>query len=211
MGLDVICATFIALLFGAAVCFGGYRFFLFLLPIFGFFFGFVLGADTIQALLGDAFLGTVTSWVVGFLTALVFAVLSYLFFAVAVAIAVGSLGYGIGIGLMDAIGSQVELINWVVGIVVALALIFVTFRFHLIKWFLILATAVGGAALIVFTLMFGVGGMQLMSLTDDPIQTLMRSDNLLFSLLLLGLAVGGFVVQYQHNRAYTIEAYENRI
>jgi len=40
---------------------GGYRFFIFLLPIWGFFFGFGLGAQAVQALFGDAFLSTVTS------------------------------------------------------------------------------------------------------------------------------------------------------
>src|SRR6187551_1705396 len=52
----------ITLFFGTLLLFGGYRFFMFLLPIWGFIFGFGLGAQTIQALFGDAFLATVTSW-----------------------------------------------------------------------------------------------------------------------------------------------------
>jgi len=52
MGFELFCATMIALLMGLVICFGGYRLFLVLLPIWGFFFGFALGAQTIQALFG---------------------------------------------------------------------------------------------------------------------------------------------------------------
>ena len=98
MSFELLCVTLIALLFGTAVCFGGYRLFLFLLPIWGFFVGFAIGAQSVQMLFGQDFLATVTSWVVGFIVALLFAVLSYLFYAVAVAVIAGSLGYGLRFG-----------------------------------------------------------------------------------------------------------------
>ena len=103
MGLELFCAIMIALLFGLAVCFGGYRLFIFLLPIWGFFFGFGLGAQTMQALFEQDLFASVISWVVGFLAGLVFAVLSYLFYMFAVAILAGSLGWGLGIALMSLI------------------------------------------------------------------------------------------------------------
>src|SRR5512137_376225 len=89
----VMCGGMIALLFGLVLAFAGYRLFLVLLPIWGFFFGFGLGAQSIQALFGEAFLATITSWVVGFIVAAVFAILAYLFYVAAVAIASFSLGY----------------------------------------------------------------------------------------------------------------------
>src|SRR6476619_8218511 len=94
----------IATFFGFVLAFGGYRFFLLLLPIWGFFFGFGLGAQTIQAIFGSGFLSDVTSWIVGFVVALIFAVLSYLFYIFAVALIAGSLGYALGTGLLVAIG-----------------------------------------------------------------------------------------------------------
>jgi len=48
--------TVIALLFAAALIFGGYRFFLFLLPIWGFFFGFGLGRKRCKLYPAPAFL-----------------------------------------------------------------------------------------------------------------------------------------------------------
>jgi len=46
----------VALAVGAAFTFWGLRFFL-LLPLWGFIFGFILGADAVTYLFGDGFLG----------------------------------------------------------------------------------------------------------------------------------------------------------
>ena len=108
--LALACAGLIGILFGLAVSFAGYRLFLVLLPIWGFIFGLVFGAQTMQALLPANFpmFASVTSWVVGFIVGGVFAVLSYLFYMVAVALIAGSLGYSIGVGLLLAIGMQMN-------------------------------------------------------------------------------------------------------
>ena len=161
MGFEIFCATMIGLLFGAFVCFAGYRFFLFLLPIWGFFFGFGLGAQAVQALIGDAFFATVTSWAVGFVVALTFAVLSYLFYFIAVALIAGSLGYGLVVAIMGAIGIPFGFITWSLALVVGIILAFVTLRFNLAKYVIIITTALGGAALAIGTLVLGVDGVAL--------------------------------------------------
>ena len=100
MGFEIFCMTLIALLVGLVVTFGGYRLFLFLLPIWGFFFGFGLGAQTLQVIFGIGFLATISSWVVGFFVGAIFAVLSYLFYIVAVALISGSFGYGLTVAVL---------------------------------------------------------------------------------------------------------------
>lgn len=100
MLFELFCVVVIAFLFGLVVAFGGYRLFLILLPIWGFFFGLFLGANAVQALLGLSLFASVTSWVVGFVVGAQFAVLSYLFYAVAVAVIAGSLGYGLGVAVI---------------------------------------------------------------------------------------------------------------
>ena len=90
MGFELFCATLIALFLGAVILFGGYRLFLILLPIWGFFFGFGLGAHTVTLLFGQEFFATVTSWVVGFVVGVLFALLAYFFYAIAIAIVAGS-------------------------------------------------------------------------------------------------------------------------
>ncbi|MFV0644085.1 MAG: DUF4203 domain-containing protein [Sphingomonadaceae bacterium] len=210
MGFELFCATLIALLFGVLVCFAGYRYFLFLLPIWGFFFGFGVGAQAVQALLGQAFLGTVTSWLVGFMVALLFAVLSYLFYFVAVTLMAGSLGYGLGVALMGAIGLQFGLLTWIVGVVLAVVVAVVVIVFNLQKYVIIITTAIGGAAISVGTIMLGVEGMSLAQTTVDPIRSMLGGHPLAIIIFLI-MAVAGIVVQWQVNQTYVIEPYDNRI
>jgi len=209
MGFEMFCATIIALAFGTLVCFAGYRLFLVLLPIWGFFVGFALGAQTIQAIFGDAFLGTVTSWVVGFVVAVIFAVLSYLFYFFAVIMIAAGLGYGLGTGIMTSF-MDMGVIPWIVGIVGAVVLVAVTIMFNLQKYVIIAATALGGALLAIGTLMLGAQGVAMVDLTDQPVRA-MLSAGPLWAILFLTLAVAGIVIQIMSTRAYFPETYENRI
>jgi hypothetical protein len=202
--------TIIALLFAAALIFGGYRFFLFLLPIWGFFFGFGLGAQAVQALFSDGLFATVTSWVVGFIVALIFALASYFFYAAAIAVVAGILGYMLGVGIMDLFGlNGLSLITFIVGIVLAVAVIVVTFRFNLQKYVIIAATAIGGAALAVGVILLGVGGVSLIQLAEHPVRLLWQTSPFMAIVFAL-LAIAGIVVQIQANRRFEIETY-NRL
>ena len=203
--LALACAGLIGILFGLAVCFAGYRLFLILLPIWGFIFGLVLGAQTIQALFGVGFLSTVTSWVVGFIVGGVFAVLSYLFYMVAVALIAGSLGYSIGVGLLLAIGMQMNFIVWLVGIVVAVILVVVTFRFNLAKWVIIIATGILGAEVI-------IGSIVLMfyphaDVLANPVKAVMSASPLV-AILGIVVAVLGILAQVRQSRNFTLDSYD---
>ncbi len=55
MSFELLCMGLIALTFGLVVIFGGYRLFLVLLPIWGFFVGFYVGAQTIQVIFDVGF------------------------------------------------------------------------------------------------------------------------------------------------------------
>jgi hypothetical protein len=200
----------IALLLGLVICFGGYRLFLFLLPIWGFFFGFALGAGSLQALFGEGFLATVTSWVVGFVVAALFALLSYLFYAVGVALVAGSLGYALGAGFMNLIGLDWDWLVWLVGIAVGIVAVIVTFYFNIQKYVIIAATAIGGAGMIVGTLMLGYVGMTLATFFENPIRNILE-DRPLWTIFFLILAAVGIVWQIMTTRTYEIEPYENRI
>ena len=210
MGLEFLCAVIIAVGFGVLVAFSGYRLFLALLPIWGFFFGCVLGAHTIQALIGDGMFATATSWVVGFVVALTFAVLSYLFYFFAVAVIAGSLGYGLGVGLMNLIGLDFALIPWVMGIVLGVILIVVTFRYNLAKVVIIAATAIGGSVMAIGTLILGPGNVSLSSAFNNPVQAALNAG-FLWAVLFVVMAAAGFYVQWQANRNWMAEPYPNRI
>ncbi len=199
------CAGLIGILFGLALTFAGYRLFIILLPIWGFFFGLALGAQTMQALFGQAFLATITSWVVGFIVGGVFAVLSYLFYVLAVAIIAGSLGYAAAVGILTAIGLQMGFLVWLIGIVAAVALAIVVIAFNVQKWLIIIATAILGAGTVIgtFVLMFNPAAQ----LLENPVQAALKTSPLLM-LLFLALAIFGIVVQFQSSRNLTIEQYD---
>src|SRR4051812_9470664 len=130
--------SMIALFFGFMLTVAGYRFFIFLLPILGFFFGFAFGAQTVQAIFGDGFLTTITSWISGFFFAVVFAVMSYLFYFLAVTIVAGALGYFVGAGLMQAIGFDFGFLVWLVGVIVGVVVSIGALYFNVQKWVVIL-------------------------------------------------------------------------
>ena len=203
--LALACGGLIASLFGALMCFFGYRLFLFLLPIWGFFFGLYLGAQSMQALFGTGFLAEVTSWVVGFVVGLIFALLSYLFYFLAVAIIGGSLGYLLSTGLLMALGLEMGWLVWLIGIVVAVALAIVTLVFNLQKWVIILATGLVGAAA-VFGAYFAMFNPHA-ALLENPVKAFLNASPVLMILAIV-LAIGGILFQFRNTRKYTIESYD---
>ena len=210
MGFETLCVTLIALVVGLAICFNGYKWFLILLPIWGFFWGFALGAQALQAVFGIGFLATVTSWVAGFVVGAIFAVLSYMFYLVAVALMAGSLGYAVGLGIMGLIGFDFGLIPWLVGIVLAVVVAGVTVYFNLYKYVIIVTSAIGGAGMIAITLMFGYAGLTLAKFAENPIRFALQGSPLL-TILFLVMAVLGIAAQLATSRAFELEPYENRI
>lgn len=202
--LALACASLIAFVFGLVLCFGGYRFFLILLPIWGFFFGLVFGAQSMQMLFGTGFFAEVTSWVVGFVVGAIFAVLSYFFYLVAVALIAGALGYTVATGLLLAIGLDMGALVWIVGVVAGIALAAATILFNLQKWVIIIATSLLGAGVIfgAFVILFAPHA----ALMENPIKVALQQSTLLMITALI-VAVLGIVVQVRANRAYTLETY----
>jgi glucan phosphoethanolaminetransferase (alkaline phosphatase superfamily) len=202
--LAVACASLIAFMFGLVLCFGGYRFFLILLPIWGFFFGLVFGAQSMQLLFGVGFFATVTSWVVGFVVGAVFAVLSYFFYLFAVALIAGGLGYAATVGLLLAIGLDMGFLVWIIGMAAAIALAFVTIRYNLQKWVIIIATSLAGAGVIfgAFVILFAPHA----ALLENPVKVALQQSPLLMITALIVAAFGIFV-QARANRNYTLESY----
>lgn len=207
MTFGLFCMGLIALLFGLAVVFSGYRLFLVLLPVWGFFVGFFLGAQTIQWLLSEALLATVTSWAVGFIVGAIFAVLSYLFYFIAVGIISFSLGYGATYVVLAWIGMNFGFLLWLIAVVVGIAVALAVYYFNIQKYAIIVATAVGGTGLIIYTLL-AMGGMGPVELMMDPVKTALDESFwwLLFFIIVAGL---GIIGQIRVNRDFEAEAYDH--
>ncbi len=209
MTFELFCIALIGLAFGAAMVFGGYRLFLVLLPIWGFIFGFGLGAQTIQVIFGEALLASVTSWVVGFVAGLIFAVMSYLFYLFAVGVLSFSFGYGLTVGVWTAIGLDPGLISWVLGVVVGVVIAGAVLALNIQKYAIIVITAFAGAGVSIFTILAVVYGPLVTNLLESPVKTALDASPLL---LIFGLTVtaAGVVVQLRDTRDWEIETY-NRL
>jgi hypothetical protein len=141
---------------------------------------------------------------------LVFAVLSYLFYAVGVALFAGSFGYALGVGLMGAIGINFGLLVWLVGIVLAIIVAAVTILLNIQKWIIILATSFGGAGIIAGTigLMFA-GANSPAAMSENPFRSVIQGSWVLI-LLFLVLGVLGFIGQWRTTQTWVLEAPEDR-
>ncbi len=208
MTFQIFCATLIALAFGVAVAFRGYRFFLVLLPILGFVIGFTLGAQTLQAIFDVGFLTTVTSWVVGFLMGLLFGVLSYLFYFVGVALLSFGLGYAIGAGFMGLIGFDLGLVSWLVGMAAGVVLALVVIFFNVQKWVIVAITSFFGSAAIIGSLMLVLGKISIEDLGTNAVGTAIE-DSFLWLLFYMIIAVLGIASQIGIDQTVELEPPES--
>ena len=170
MSLELLCMALIGLGFGFAIAFWGYKLLWIILPIWGFFAGFVLGSQTIQILFDDgAFLATITGWVVGFVIGGIFALLSYLFYFAAVAILAGAFGYGLTVAILDWIGMDTDWLVWLIAIVAGVALAFVVLRFNIQKYAVIVITAIAGIGITIYVFLAVFYGIVVVELMRSPV------------------------------------------
>ncbi|MFN2187678.1 MAG: DUF4203 domain-containing protein [Candidatus Promineifilaceae bacterium] len=211
MTFTLLCMALIALVFGLMVVFGGYRLFLILLPIWGFFGGFLVGSQAIYFIFGDAFLGTITGWVVGFFVGLLFAVLSYLFYLVAVAVISFTAGYAATIAVLQWLFNfdDAGFVAWLIGVVVGVVLAFVVIRFNWQKYAIIIITAFGGTAAIIYTLLATFYGVSVISLIGNPV-ALAVDNSWLWFIFFVVVAGTGIYFQIVANRSFEVETY-NRV
>jgi hypothetical protein len=205
MLLTIMLALF-GLLLGVGFCFVGYRLFLVMLPILGFFAGLWLGGYVFTAIFGTGFLSTVTGLVAGIAGGIIGGMLSYLFYQVGVAIVAAAAGAALGSGIMTALGFDPGLVVTIVAIVSALVAVGLTLRLDLQKYAIIALSAVLGADLIVLSALLLIGRITLEQLQGSG--NLLRpiiQDSWFWMIAWLALAVAGIVVQIRANRTYTFK------
>lgn len=168
----------LSIVFGAIVCFFGYAQFRIILALVGLVYGYMLGFS---------FVGPdqeILAIVIGVIVGLIVGALAYFLWTVAFIIGGAILGFGIGWLLGPALGVG-DTLQWVLAVVLAVvvAVLFLFVR----KPFIMMATAINGAGLIVSGL-----GILIPSLTNA-----VGTVNPVGLAIWLVLAVVGFIVQLQ--------------
>lgn len=201
MAFQTLCVGILALFLGLAMLFAGYRLFLVLLPIWGFFAGFFIGASAMAWLVGDSLLGTVAGWGVGFILGLILAILSYLFYLAGVAILAGSIGYALGSGLVFLLSDNLTVLAFTVGMIVAVIVAVVTLAFNVQKWVIIGLTALGGATALFLSAMLLFNRIELTQLGTNPVRAVLN-DSPFWFILWLVIAAAGFAAQLNSTRDF---------
>ena len=206
--MELLCMALIGLGFGLVVAFWGYKLLWIILPIWGFFAGFALGAQTIGIILSEGFLATITGWVVGFVVGAIFAILSYLFYFLAVALLSGAFGYGVTVGVLTWLfdADEVAFWMWLVGIVVGVILAVVVLRFNIQKYAVIVITAFAGTAVTIYVLLAAFGGLTPAELMIAPVARAI-DDSWLWFLYFVIVAALGIYFQLQTNKDWEVEEY----
>jgi hypothetical protein len=184
----------LAIIAGAAMLVAGQFVLRLMIPIWGFFAGFAFGAGLVAGFADERFLGTVLGWVLGLIFALVFAILSYLYYYVAVVLAMGAFGFAIGSGLVVALGIDWSWVAVTVGLALGVVVGLVAVLADLPMIVLVVASSFAGAVGVVGGLMLLVGSLNSADFTRGDFADTVESG-WLWSLLVLGLAFAGILVQ----------------
>ncbi len=191
--MNDIVVGIIAVLTGAVFCFRGYLAMRLVIPLWGAFAGFMLGAGLVS---GDAgFLGNALGWLIGLAMAVVFGVIAYLYYEVSVVIGMMAIGFTLGTSLMVALGVTW---SWVIvfsGVALALALAFVAIVGDLPMVLLTVLTALAGASTIVAGLMLLFGTVDLEDF-DIATTTEYVADDWWWFVIYGGLVVAGVIAQF---------------
>lgn len=188
----------LAIAVGALFCFRGYLTMRIVIPIWGAFAGFVLGAGFISSVTDEGFLTSALAWIVGLGVALVFGLLAYLYYEISVLLAMGAIGFVLGTSVAVALGATGSWVIVAAGIAAGVVFGIIGVLGDLPTLLLVVLTALAGASTIVGGIMLLVGTLdadEVSSATPERLDVGWWA-----SAAYLVLAVVGIVIQLRNVR-----------
>jgi len=201
--LQIILFSVLAIVIGAAFILYGYRIFLVLLPVIGFFAGFWVGASAMQWTLNENFLATLFSIIVGIVLGLIFAIASYIIYIAGVAIVAFAFGAMIAAGIMTFIGFEAGAVVSLVALAAGILLAVFTIQKNLQKFFIMGIMSIGGGNLVVLGILVLLGqvSLEVLRAKGDMIGPVLAAGTL-WVIIWLGLAIAGLVYQLRTSRDF---------
>jgi hypothetical protein len=200
------------IIIGVMLMFSGYQLFRVLIPVWGLFVGFIWTAQIIAVGLGTGFLTTVTSWVVGILVGVIFAIFAYMFYEIAVGVLIGFLGYWVVGSFMMlsgvAQGVFVTSVASIAGVIFGASAVYM----HAPKGLLIVLTALAGATTAIAGFLVLFGQLPVDILGSGLISTII-SYSFGWTFVWIALVIVGVIAQLQILNTMTSEysGYQRRI
>jgi hypothetical protein len=197
MSIEGIVVGLLGVLLGAAFCFSGFRLFLLLLPLWGLFAGFMVGAGATATLLGEGFLGSVIAIVVGAVVAVVFALLSYFYWWGAILVVAGSLGFWLAHWILGLVGLSTDgFVVTLIAVAAGVGLAVVAFLANAPKYVAIILTAFAGAAWLVVGVALFLGIVKVDELANGALVGL-YTEGWLWIVIWGVAAAAGIIAQLQ--------------
>ena len=165
-----------------------------LIAIWCAFAGFALGASVVAAATDETFLANALAVVVALATGLVFGLVAYLVYAVAIVFAMAAFGFTLGTDLLVALGVTWTWLVVLGGVALGLVLAALAVVGDLPMVVLVVLSALVGASTVVTGLMLLVGAADVSDF-DRAITTQRIDDDWWWYLIYLALAVVGMVAQ----------------
>jgi hypothetical protein len=184
----------LAVVIGLLFCFRGYLAMRLVIPIWGAFAGFMLGAGLVASFANEGFLASALGWLVGAGVAVLFALLAYLYYEVSVLVAMAAVGFAIGTSVMVALGVTWSWLIVLVGVAVGAVLALIAVVADLPMALLTVLTALGGASVTVAGVMLLFGAVSVDDF-DSAATTQTLNDEWWWYALYLGLALAGIIGQ----------------
>ena len=200
--MDII-VTILVILVGLAALFAGYRLFREFLPAFGFVVGFFAGAGFIADLLGDGFLSTLLGIGIGLALGLVLALIAYTWWWLGVIIVTGGFGFALGYGVLPALGIDIGVVNFLIGLAVGMVFAAAAVVLRLPRAIVIVESALWGAAAAVGGFLVLIGQVDVEQLASGTVEAATDASGLWW-LVWLGLAAVGMAAQFASSRDYDL-------
>jgi Domain of unknown function (DUF4203) len=198
--MEILIGIILALI-GLAVCFFGLRFWFILLPVFGGVTGFFVGARVIQDFFGTGFLSTATSWIVGIVVGLAFALLAYYVWYAGAIIMAGAVGASLFSGILHALFSNPwGVVLFIVAAIGAIIFAVGALVLNLPIYIVIVNSALAGASLAIAGLLTIFGTIQVLELANGATLAVVNETRLghaswLWVLAWIVLVVAGIFYQ----------------
>ena len=192
--MEDVVVGILALVIGGLFCFRGYLAMRLIIPVWGAFAGFTLGAGLVAYFTDEGFLSTLVGWLVGIAVGVVFAMIAYLYYAISVLIAMASIGFTLGASAMVALDVTWSWVVILVGVLLGALLAFLAIVADLPTALLVVLSAIAGAIAMTAGVMLIVGALE----TDDftaVAATERIKDDWWWYVVMIALAVAGLLSQ----------------
>ena len=186
-------AGLLAIGVGAIFCFRGYIALRVVIAVWGALIGFALGAS-----LGGDDAGILTnalSWILAIVLGLLFAAIAYLYYAVSIALAMGSIGFTLGASLIVALGISWSWLIVLSGLALGIVLAVVALAGDLPTILLVVLSAAAGASAITGGIMLLGGALDTDTMTSSAAITEQLNDDWYWYVIWIGLAIVGLITQ----------------